>query len=181
MTAQDLYKVDELQAMLWCKEAWRNVSDVTVQNCFNKVGIMEQPADVDPAQADQLQAMAETLVKSNIAALYQETSEDFGWDPETAEESAAVHPRMTEEEMLKIVMDVEEEGEEEIDDVPEIAVYTWAEKLELYNKVLDTIDDRSQYAALKQGLRNLRDHARIENMKTYQQTLISSYFSTITE
>ena len=104
MPAKELYKVDQLQAMKWCQQAWRNVSDVTIKSCLNKTGIQQTRMNIDPETADQYQQSLENEVRSNIAAIYGETS-IFDYEVETAEEASATHTHLSDEEILRTALD----------------------------------------------------------------------------
>ncbi|KMS64956.1 hypothetical protein BVRB_040910, partial [Beta vulgaris subsp. vulgaris] len=43
----DIYKVDILKAMRWCRDAWKMVTPLTIANCWNHTGLMDAPVEED--------------------------------------------------------------------------------------------------------------------------------------
>nr|CCA18857.1 PREDICTED: similar to Tigger transposable elementderived protein 6 putative [Albugo laibachii Nc14] len=41
-SAEDIYKVDVLQAMHWCRDAWEYVTQSTIANCWKQTGIIPE-------------------------------------------------------------------------------------------------------------------------------------------
>ncbi|KAI1000312.1 hypothetical protein K3495_g7883, partial [Podosphaera aphanis] len=44
--ATDIYKVDQLTAMRWCKAAWEDIPPSVVANCFRHTGLFPNPIEV---------------------------------------------------------------------------------------------------------------------------------------
>nr|CCA26652.1 AlNc14C399G11353 [Albugo laibachii Nc14] len=41
-STKDIYKVDVLQAMHWCRDAWESVTQSTIAKCWNHTGIIPE-------------------------------------------------------------------------------------------------------------------------------------------
>lgn len=47
--AKDIYKVDILQAMSWCRDAWEMITSISITNCWSHTGLLDA---VDPQNDD---------------------------------------------------------------------------------------------------------------------------------
>ena len=74
-------------------------------------------------------------------------------------------------------MDNGEDTIEEQEEVPEtIHRYSWEEKLNTYNKVMDFLEVDGGNERIKDGIRKLRDQARLECRNLLQQSSTTSHF-----
>ncbi|KAF5192261.1 hypothetical protein FRX31_018152 [Thalictrum thalictroides] len=167
----NVYNVDQLAAMRWCKAAWTDIPGEIIENCFNHTGLFDT-ISVHPENHPLEQA----IVAETTDALQQLSSispmDIRNFLNPMPEEDAYVHQEFTDEELLEHSIQEDEEIEEE-EDIP--VKPTSKEKLLILQQALSILElDDPLQAALHKSLRCLQAHLRGRKLK---QTMLDSWIN----
>ena len=156
MPAKAVYDVDQLQTMRWCKQAFKNVSNTIIKNCFHKTQIMAAISNTYEPGAIILEKEIVERVKANLSEIYGvDDPNTFEYEVETAEEASSVHPYLSDDEILLTVMGLEtQEVEEPVEEVSTKRQRTLEEKIHIRNDMMDILEDEDD-SDLKEGIRKL--------------------------
>jgi hypothetical protein len=175
----ELYKVDQLTAMRWCRAAWGDVSMETIANCFRRTGILGTNQEALPPQVDAAEQAVEEELQAYLTQLplREPMSVDQLINP--PEENGSAHIELTDDEIIalvkeaaEVVDDDEEEQCEELNQQPQLSK---AEKLRCLGVVAELLDvtDERQWEFHKL-VRQLQRQIRAESAA---QSTLDAWFS----
>jgi hypothetical protein len=182
--ASDIYKVDQLSAMRWCKRAWKDISPTTIANCFRHTGLFD---DMDVREGGDgtgelpiCEQVVEEGLANSIAALQVRNPMDMKDLLNPAVEDLFAHHIFTDEELLDIAApanlldDQDDDDEYEDSNVGIPPAMGLKEKLCIIQATIQLLDvTRSEHAVIHKGLRKLQQELRGQQPK---QATLDQYF-----
>jgi hypothetical protein len=115
---KNIYKVDILQAMYWCRDSWTMASPASIKNCWCHTGLLDGIRDVNESSVEELDI---TVLEDNtLEELVKELSDQpFDLDEYLAlDNDLEVHQQFTEADIVATY--VENDSGTEDDEVIEI-------------------------------------------------------------
>jgi hypothetical protein len=187
---RNIYKVDQLQAMRWVQMAWKEISEETIQNCWNHTKIisprdqdgkiLEMPERNEPIQNDEESQLEEQLT-SYLATLRvrdpMKISDLVNLDAENN-----THINLTDTELIEAAVTVEDEAiviaEDEIE--PELPLGRQTEALIDAIRIVTERGDPNTSTSVVRSLRvilsEVREERRIERESRVVQTTLNDFF-----
>ncbi|KAH9468531.1 hypothetical protein Pst134EA_033366 [Puccinia striiformis f. sp. tritici] len=188
-SASAIFNVDQLVAMKMATQAWANVSQATISNCWGKTKITNQASTncsekVDKAIQDthkSIESQLDTLQQIGLVLPGNRMSIEHLLNPEGENTEAA---RMwSNEEIFELV---EEESRQESDDVdnlvatePAIKRPTKSEMLQHVSQALLYLEDQSEHGNLIANLEEFQQHLLKEIHFGGSQAGIKDYFKVV--
>jgi len=181
--ATDIYKVDQLSAMRWCKRAWRSISSDTIANCFRHTGLFDDvEINWDEDGTGQLpigEQVIEEELATAIATLHVQHPMDIKDLLNPPVEDLFAHHIFTDEELLDIAVpaildDGKEDDEPEDSGIVAPPAMELREKLHIIQATIQLLDvTRSEHAQIHKGLRNFQRELREKGLR---QTALDQFF-----
>lgn len=169
--ARDIYKVDQLTAMRWCKAAWNEISQATIANCFQHTGLFNPENDIPLVeQEDEMQVNQELLNTIQQLPIYNPMSVEALLNP--VEEQLTAHQDFSDQDFVDMVaiepMVDQQDRDDEEDCVAPLP--TRKEKLQALQVISQHLDvSKPNHLRIFRGLQELQMEIRSENSK--QSTL----------
>jgi hypothetical protein len=139
----NLYKVDQLTAMKWSIEAWKDVSATTISNCWNKVDIIGETVPV-AAEVDTVEEELNELIRILDVRDPMTMDEFINPECEVIVEEMVSEAELISDKNLRAHLDCAGEIEvpDELDDyVIQKPIFTKSEKLAILTKAIDVLND----------------------------------------
>ena len=175
----ELYKVDQLTAMHWCRAAWDEVSMETIANCFQHTGILGTNQETLPSQADAAEQAVEQELQVCLSQLPLRDPMSVDQLINPPEENRSAHIELTDDEIVALVResaeavdDDEEEQREELNQQPRLSKAEKLRGLGVVAELLDVTDKRQR--DLHKLVRQLQKQIRAENAV---QSTLDGWFS----
>jgi hypothetical protein len=149
----DIYKVDQLLAMNWCLDAWKDVTASTIANCFRHTGLFSTNDEVMPTEASDEAAITTEVVEAIQRLGYTPDLETFLNPPE---ETACAHQESTDEELLEAARPIDSETDATDEEMPKEAppVLSIASQLAAIRTTIGLLEQHTpRDATLIRGLR----------------------------
>jgi len=161
-------------AIDWVAQAWHNVSTSTIQNCWDKTGILVQNPRIDIVDefidlsddnGTELQSLLNQLSTEHV------TAEEYV----NLENSVQSNDALTVED---IVQTIQEPSEDELsEDEPFLPNISPSEALCALDKLVIYLDQNQEiYSNVKSVLRNLRRSIDCQAIEIRKQSSITQYF-----
>jgi hypothetical protein len=175
---EDIFKVNQLQAMEWSLSAWETVSSTCIQNCFRHTGLFGS-RDNESNRAGSIHDV-ESAIDNNLSQLMNSLKVK---DPVSVTyllncpEENHVHQDFTDEELIAASKQIEVEEEDEFcDTVPEIVPAK--ELLPAIRLVMRAVEQNpKEYPGGLTILRRIQRDTVLEMQARAQQTDIRSFFA----
>ena len=164
----NIYKVDQLTAMRWSVAAWNEISSTTIANCFSHTGLFSTESVISSAVEVERSKDGATEVEEEESELEQELIAQLKklrvQDPmkisellNPIEEDETAQPELTDNEILKEVLEADDNEENSEDAAPVAEKITRTERINLLRDAysLLNVSQESHQAAYK-VLRNLQ-------------------------
>jgi hypothetical protein len=177
---QDIYKIDILQAMFWCRDAWKMISPLTIKNCFFHTGLFDKSAtaiddNLEETEADEVdRTLAEQIAElaTNSMPLEEFISKDDDFE---------VHHEYDESDILADCLGDESDTDDVVEIVPDQPEITLGQKigaLQITIEILNenALDNLCEIRTLRRLLSRLSNEQREEKQKSLKQVDIRSYF-----
>uniref|UniRef100_M4B6R0 DDE-1 domain-containing protein n=1 Tax=Hyaloperonospora arabidopsidis (strain Emoy2) TaxID=559515 RepID=M4B6R0_HYAAE len=185
-----IYKVDQLTAMRWSVAAWNEISSTIIANCFSHTGLFSTESVISSAVEVERSKDGATEVEEEESELEQELIAQLKnlrvrdpmmiselLDPmkisellDPIEEDETAQPELTDNEILKEVLEADDEEENSEDAAPVTEKFTRTEKINLFRDACSLLDvSQESHQAAYKVLRNLQLDLR--NTPTTQTTL----------
>ena len=147
----NIYKVDQLTAMRWSVAAWNEISSTTIANCFSHTGLFSTESVISSAVEVERSKDGATEVEEEESELEQELIAQLKKlrvrDPieisellDPIEEDETAQPELTDNEILKEVLEADNEEENSEDAAPVAEKYTRTEKISLLRDACSLLD-----------------------------------------
>ena len=182
-----------LSAMIMLEKAWNAVSNKTFTNCFKKAGISEKEVERvlndedDPfAGLDDIEEDTVQTLEANIAVLKEKFSDHVDADFTTDDyidfdiEVMTTHGKLTNQEILAEINDVNEESDNEEDDPNDFEPIN-KPRIEDAREALKVLEDFSLFSTFGETMLSSLKHLNIsldkEELSQKKQSVITSFFS----
>uniref|UniRef100_M4BCM1 DDE-1 domain-containing protein n=1 Tax=Hyaloperonospora arabidopsidis (strain Emoy2) TaxID=559515 RepID=M4BCM1_HYAAE len=164
----NIYKVDQLTVMRWLVAAWNEISSTTIANCFSPTWLFSTESVISSAVEVKRSKDGATEVEEEESELEQELIAQLKklrvrdtmkisefLDP--IEEDETAQPELTDNEILKEVLEADEEEENSEDAVPVAEKFTRTEKINLLRDACSLLDvSQESHQAAYKVLRSLQ-------------------------
>ena len=173
---KDIYKVDILKAMRWCRSSWSAVTASTIANCWRHTGLLSGPVSI---QNDFDHDLDDELLKS-VEQL--KIASAFTFDEIAAEEAAQdIHHKFSDAELVELFAESEEDEPEFENDVGVDEGPTLDDKIASVKTTLGLLvdDPLENEAAIRQCRRILMELVQIRSVNrtvSLKQIDIRSFF-----
>lgn len=178
----NIYRVDLLQAMLWCRDSWNMVTPASIKNCWSHTGLL----DAMKVDCSAMELDMDHCSEGNglVEIIEQLTAQPLALDEYlTRDNDFQVHQQFTDSDILATYLQNDSDPEE--DDVIEVAdqprVLSLDEKinaLQISIEILNenAFDNLSQIKKLRRSLYKLCDERMEFRRSTLKQVDIRSLF-----
>ena len=189
---QEIYKVDILRAMKWCKLAWNMITSTTISNCWNHSGLIVDDQDVAvlfeaSSETDIDKSLEETMARLEIETPMP-VGELIGIDAVPVDSTIGM---IDDTELLEIVrVDEEEPEDKDCIFLPENthntilpkALYSFEEKAKALNTSIEILSEHPEVyhegiMILRRALHELQHAEKQKKQQTLKQVTLHSYFT----
>lgn len=121
--AQDIYKVDILQAMSWCRDAWTMITPASIKNCWYHTGLLDAVAVDEELVEHALIDEFDEILSENIKGLSQHPMEFYEYLSQDNE--FEVHQQLEDNGLLatyRETSDTDDDGVEKYEEIKEIGL-----------------------------------------------------------
>jgi len=188
----EVYKVDQLTAMKWCIQAWKDINAITISNCWKATGIIGTEDTVTTKVTDTLADDGDAHLDSELRAMI----EDLGvrnpmsiaefLNPIYENDSLMECPLEQLCEDANLLRHLEEAEEVEVPEVEDDPVvekqkYSNSEKLKCIAKAMEILESSESfnpdsYSKVIIRLMNEKRLIQEEIKKSFVQPTITSFF-----
>jgi hypothetical protein len=171
-----IYKVDQLTAMNWVKQEWKNLSSITIVNCWRHSQLLvnmkantTNPVAIQSEEIDEITSMISKLVTD---AEHRPSAQEFI----DSEKHSATEEDFNEDEAIKESLAPEEHLEQEEEETsPEVSL---DQKIRSLRFVSTWMESHGDLEDLLLKIRSLAKELNKEHVQSLQQSQITSFFST---
>jgi arginine repressor len=182
----NIYKIDILQAMIWCRDSWKMTTSETIKNCWSHTGLLEA---VNVDSSVEVEELGTGIMEEDLDEGLNEIVGQLTCDPLelnkylTYDDDIDVHQQFRDEDILATYADESDSGDD--DDVTEISeqprtisldekINALQVSIEILNEnSFDNLNEIKKLRRLLYGFCNERSELRLANLK---QSDIRSYF-----
>lgn len=183
----NLFRVDVLRAMRWATIAKNKLTGSTIVNCWRGSGLLPPPQDGtrEPTDNDDTANVVLEQIKEHLSDMYGADSPAIAnFEPDPAEEQAAVHPVLNDDEIVAAVRfaSATEQSTSPLSATPSTPppppepVFTLKQKMDALNDVITFLSD-SEHQSTVNSLGKIR--TEIRKQATNTQSLITRFLNTI--